>query len=68
MKNSQDIGLPKCLLKKKETFFKLKTFLKKGIAFRKELCYDNSCCDMIALKREVATLHICRFSVERMSS
>ena len=28
--------------------------MKKGIAFRKELCYDNSCCGMIALKREVA--------------
>ena len=55
-------------IEEKRNILQTENFLKKGIAFRKELCYDNSCCDMIALKREVATLHICRFSVERMSS
>ena len=35
MKNSQDIGLPKFLLKKKETFCKLKTFEKRVLHLEK---------------------------------
>ena len=48
----------------------IKNFLKnieKMLAFRKNVLYNQTCCDMIALKREVAAEY-CRFSVERMSS
>ena len=41
--------------------------MKKLLAIPKKISYTNNCCDMIAMKREVAAL-ISRFSVERMSS
>ena len=40
--------------------------LEKKLAFWKNFHYTNKCCDMIAMKREVAVKD--RFSVERMSS
>ncbi|RGE58934.1 hypothetical protein DXC51_16165 [Eisenbergiella massiliensis] len=42
-------------------------FLEKKLASLAEYQYNNKCCDMIAMKREVAA-HCGRFSVERMSS
>jgi len=50
--------------------YNLKKFtkiFKKILAFFRNGMYNNPCCDMIAMKREVAT-HCGRFSVERMSS
>ena len=41
--------------------------LKKVLALFGIIVYTDNCCDMIAMKREVAAL-ISRFSVERMSS
>ncbi len=41
--------------------------IKKVLAMRGIIVYTNNCCDMIAMKREVAALNS-RFSVERMSS
>ena len=40
---------------------------KKVLALLEIIVYTDNCCDMIAMKREVAAL-ISRFSVERMSS
>ncbi|EEG48334.1 hypothetical protein RUMHYD_02775 [Blautia hydrogenotrophica DSM 10507] len=40
---------------------------KKKLAFFRNVLYTHRCCDMIAVKREVA-VHCGRFSVERMSS
>jgi hypothetical protein len=41
--------------------------IKKVLAMQGIIVYTNNCCDMIAMKREVAALNS-RFSVERMSS
>ena len=41
--------------------------MKKLLAIPKEISYTNNCCDMIAMKREVAVEND-GFSVERMSS
>ena len=47
--------------------FSLQKLSKKVLAFSQSRRYNIFCCDMIAMKREVAALYG-RFSVERMSS